>query len=246
MSGDESADSSPPNLRVAIEVADELIALVRGVGDHGGGTGDRTGLVMVGAYRNGFRRFVSIRELAGRGAGEDAYILLRALLSGAARALWVNQPQDPAEWEERLLRYRRKDIEDGVHILGVGEAAGLGDDATAEMVRDFKDELLVLDVQGVKRLPPDRQLLEAVQMGLFYARFFPLASEHVHGSLSVALEKLQDAETVPLEEPQWELAVEALQAALVAMALLLEVSDQYASHGISVQAGEIVQGLFVN
>ena len=47
MSGDESADSSPPNLRVAIEVADELIALVRGVGDHGGCNGDRTGLVMV-------------------------------------------------------------------------------------------------------------------------------------------------------------------------------------------------------
>ena len=127
----------------------------------------------------------------------------------------------------------------------MGEAAGLGDDATAEMVRDFKDELLVLDVQGVKGLPPDRQLLEAVQMGLFYARFFPLASEHVHGSLSVALENLQDAETAPLEEPQWSSPSRHTDGA-DEMALLLEVSDDFASHGISVQAGEIVQGLFVN
>lgn len=121
------ASQPPDDVDATLDAADAVIALVRSV-EIGGGRGDTAGVVMHGAYLRGFRRLVSIRELAGRGAGEDAYVLLRALLSLVARALWVNQPSDSDERKARFLRFRRRDLEDGLRMIDEGATIDLAPD----------------------------------------------------------------------------------------------------------------------
>jgi hypothetical protein len=233
----------PPRVAAVIAAADEVIALVRGVGDHGGGRGDRALLVLHGAYIKGFRRFVSIRELAARGAGEDAYILLRSLLTLVARAIWVNEPGDAEASRTRFLRYRLRDVDDGIHMIEQGHTAGLGDDETAANLANLRKERTELQKQGVRMLPSDRQILESINMGIFYARIYPLASEHVHFSLSTAIRPLVDVESMPLETPDWEAAGDALEHALVVLGVLLEVSESVSRHGVADRVGQIVGDL---
>jgi hypothetical protein len=85
MADEPTGDDRTP----AEKIADEIIELVRAK-QVGGHTGDLSDLIMLGAYRYGFRRFVAIRKLAGDKQGAEAMILMRSLrgrgrLRGAAR-----------------------------------------------------------------------------------------------------------------------------------------------------------------
>jgi hypothetical protein len=48
--------------------------------------------------------FDSPRRLAQDGYGDEAIVLARSLLSLVARAMWVSQPEDPAERQRRWDR----------------------------------------------------------------------------------------------------------------------------------------------
>src|SRR4051812_13126284 len=104
-------------------------------------------------------------------------ILLRTLLSLVGRALWVNQPSDKAERENRFWRYRRRDVEGGIRILDDGKLIGLEPD-DPQLREDLAHELDQLKARGVKGFPTDREVLETTGMQAFHARIYASASEH--------------------------------------------------------------------
>jgi uncharacterized protein DUF5677 len=232
----------PAASAAAVAAADELIALVRSLPEHGGGRGDTAARVVHGAYVQGFRRFVSIRDLAARGAGEEAQILLRTLLSLVGRALWVNQPADSVERRERFRRYRRRDLEDGIRMIDDGKAIGLEPDDPG-LRASLVAELDELKSDGVGGLPDDRSILTDVQMKPFHARIYASASEHVHFSLSTAVHSLSGVDTIHLEEPRWDIAEEALHLALLVFGFFLEQTDSLIGHGLTESAVRIADGL---
>jgi hypothetical protein len=72
---------------------------------------------MFGAFVYGFRRFVAIRQLAGRDEGAEALILARSLLSIVARAVYVDAPEDLAERRMRYEQYLVKDLRDRLKMV---------------------------------------------------------------------------------------------------------------------------------
>ncbi len=89
--------------RTPAELADQLIALVRGV-DVGGVRADTAAAVMFSAYKTANRRLAAIVSLARDGYGTEAMILVRSLLSLLARAAYVDLPTDVAAREARYAR----------------------------------------------------------------------------------------------------------------------------------------------
>ncbi len=234
------AEAMPPPVAAAVVAADELIALIRALPNHGGGRGDTSVRIVFGAYAQGFQRFVSIRELVARGAGEDAQVLLRTFLSLVGRALWVNHPTEKAERRDRFRRYRRRDLEDGIRMIDDGQLIGLAPD-NLRLREELVEELEQLKADGVQGLPTDRAILEAADMQAFHARIYASASEHVHFSLSTAVHGLSGDHTVRLEEPRWDIAEEAMQLALLVFGFFLEQSDALIGHGLTEHAARIAE-----
>jgi hypothetical protein len=111
--------SAPPRAPTQAEVlADQIIGLVLAKAPSlGGKRGDAAGQVMFGAFVYGFRRFVAIRQLAGRDEGAEALILARSLLSIVARAVYVDAPEDLAERRMRYEQYLVKDLRDRLKMV---------------------------------------------------------------------------------------------------------------------------------
>ena len=80
-------------------------------------------------------------------------------------------------------------------------------------------------------------------MRAFYSRIYPHASEHVHFSLTAAVDGLRDVEQVELDGPQWKAAAEALSLALLVFGFFLEASESLIGHGLTERVGRIVDEL---
>jgi uncharacterized protein DUF5677 len=231
-------ESSELRIADALAVADELIDLVRGVGELGGFRGDTSALVMFGAFRRGFRRLLRIRELAAAGAGAEAAILTRSLLSILVRSAYVDEPDDSPTRHERFDRYRKRQRQDSLETSKLLQAAGfeVGEAELAELPTD----LVADEARRVKDLPPDRQLFEMLDLHPLYARVYFPASDLMHFSLEEAVSDMLGVETVPLEAPEWNRASEALWLAVIVSGVLLERSERSVKHGLLDGAREIV------
>lgn len=214
--------------RLTVEdVADQIIELVRAT-PIGGTRGDSAALVMHGAYLRAFRRFERIRQIAATGAGEEAVILARSLLSLVARAVWVDLPDDKAERRARWERYAKHHLSERIKTLEGMKALGFNVD---EEVIDFDREQLKT-VEHAKGLPSDRQLLEQLNLHAWYHRLYRLSSDYAHFSLGVAIDELRGAEEVHFDRDDSDLADEALRLSVLIFGLFLHLSDKTVAHGL--------------
>jgi hypothetical protein len=217
--------------------ADELIALVRGVPEIGGGRGDTSGLFMHGAYGHGFRRFVASRNLAHDGSAEDAAILTRSLVNILVRACWIDEPRDKAERKDRFNRLLRRQYEDDLNELELQGVAGFLIDPAARA--EAQDALDQLSAAGVKGMPSERQLFETLELGGVYARIYAPASNQMHFSMDVAIRDLLEVEEIALERRKYPEAGETLILALIAFSILLEKSERSVQHGLTAAAVDV-------
>jgi hypothetical protein len=219
------------------QVADEVIALVRDHQDLGGKRSDTAGLVMYGAYIRAFRRFTRIRQLAGDGAGEEAVILARSLLSIVARSAWVDIPDDVEERRRRFGRYKKRQLQDEVNEAEGLATVGVGIDIDIDDLRADLEQLA-----DVPMLPNDFDLLKSLGLTIYYERLYRLSSGYIHFSLRQAIDELRAAgEEVALERPEPELADEALRLAIVTFGLFLKLSQKTVEHNLGDRALEIIQ-----
>jgi hypothetical protein len=212
----------------AQDVAAQLSEMVRAT-PVGGNRGDSAGQVMHGAYLRAYRRLVRIREIAATGAGEEAVILARSLLSLIARAVWVDIPTDPAERRSRWERYAKAYLTDKIKTLEGLQAFGFD---VEQDVLDFEREQLKT-VEHAAGFPPDRQVLEQLNLHHWYHRLYRLSSEYAHFSLGVAIDELTDAEEVHFERDDSDLADEALRLAVFVYGMFLHLSDKTVEHGLT-------------
>ena len=239
----ETPNVGAPELRLV----DEILEIVRSTDVGGGGErGDMAGAAMFGTYLQAYRRMRSIRDLAAVGAGPEASILARSLLGMITRAIWVDQPADPAEREARFARWLKREIEDEIHEAeGRGE---LGDDVSEELrtLQPRLDELV-----DVRPIPNDRQLIkEELGLAPHYWRVYVGASGHVHYSLRSAIDEIREAAAkgvdLTFDRPNPELATEALVLSLLNYGLFMEASDKTVKHGLGPRIHQMVQtsGIF--
>jgi hypothetical protein len=200
------------------------------------------------AYGRAYRAMRSIRELAGRGEADDALILTRSLLSIAARSLYVVQPEETAERERRAAAWRRTWAEDAARALDDLAASGF------EPVDDRDRITGIAEAEkgrGVPRLPPDRQILEALGLAVYYARVYRLASDVVHYSIGSALDgfleypdRVVGGGRVLLKHPDAERAEEALALAMITYGEFLERCEPVIRHGVTGAARRELVGYF--
>jgi hypothetical protein len=92
----------------------------------------------------------------------------------------------------------------------------------------------------VPRLPPDRQLLEALGLKAYYARVYRLASDVTHYSIGSALDGFVEyphrhlgGGHVALKRPDADRAEEALALAAITYGEFLERSEPIMRHGVT-------------
>ena len=108
-------------------------------------------------------------------------ILARSILNIAARAGYVDQPEDPEERERRYRQYEKRLFADRLETLEGGATLGIVDADRAD-IAETRDRLVELEDSSM--LPPDRQLLDFVGLDPFYRAFYRRLSDYQHFSLS--------------------------------------------------------------
>lgn len=220
-------------------VADAIIDLVRGNPPPGDIRGDTGEAVMYGAYVRAFRRFVRIRDLARDGAGEEAMILARSLLSMVARAIWIDLPHDRAERRARFEQWRKRELGDELKEARGLTAAGF------PVEIDFADyEATLARLAHIPQMPNDYELLVSLRLVAYYERIYRAGSRHMHFTLHHATDELRAAvaagKDLPLERTDPELAAEALTVSVLTYAMFLEAADGTVQHGLTRQAARIL------
>lgn len=220
----------------AHELADKLIEVVRSH-EAGGHRSDAADQVMVAAYVKGLRRFIAIRRLAGLGAGPEAMILARSLLSMVARATYVAGPVDPIVRRERWHEFARSDRKRVIEALEGLRTAGF--DIEESEIDEVRGELLELG-EG-RSLPGDKQLLETVGLSAYYHRLYRIGSDFVHFGLGLSIDEVAgDVEHVQLDAGEDDVADEALVLACLVYATLIHVSDRAVEHGLGDDVKDLV------
>jgi hypothetical protein len=241
-------DPTPTDeLEHIVRVADTILSQIKSNSVEQVPVHDVNDAILCAAFGRAYRCFRSIRELAGRGEADDAFVLTRSLVSIVARALWLVAPDDDVERERRFNRGRRSWAEwaakTGRDMASEGLSFGV-DPARAQALVDR------LDARGIPSLPDDRSMLDSVGLTRFYPRVHRVASDVVHFSLGAALEGFlerpdvatRSGGTVSLEKPDRDRAAEALTLAAIVFAAFLRMIEPRISHG----AGETaIQELFV-
>jgi hypothetical protein len=192
------------------------------------------------AYGRSFRCFVSIRELAGRDAADDALVLTRTLLMVALRSLYMALPNDPVE---RELRFRSSGLTSMKAEITAADDQTRAGFTSVMNVDPFRAVVSRLEGLGVPQLPPEEQIAERVGFGPFYSRVFRPASAVAHYSIWSALDGYARRErpaVIALELPAPERAVEALTFACVVYAAFLEKCDPIIGHGVTSRAREVL------
>jgi hypothetical protein len=201
-----------------------------------GGRGDTARLTLTGAYLRAWRRFTNLERVAALGAGEESVILARSLLSLVARSLWVAMPAGPGIREERWKRYAKAYLLDRIKTIEEMKAAGFEVDEDV-----LKAEHAQLEpMTDAKKLPGDKDLLMALNLGAFYPRLYRLGSDYAHFSLGLAIGELQDTEEVHFEKDDSELADEALRLATLTYGVFLQLSDEVLAHGLGDRVRRII------
>lgn len=229
----------PARARSVERLADDVLASVR-TADVGGQRGDTSGLLMLAAYVQGFRRLAAIRRLAGERAGAEAMILTRTLLSMAARAAYADAPTEPSERRRRFLSQKAKELREELRALKrlreLSVAVERYDERVAECVADLSK------IGDVGAYPDDTTLMrEHLNLASFHARIYPTGSEHIHFSQGVALRELIDTETVDLDAGDADLAADALLLAVITYGLLLELSERALRHGLTERVAHLIR-----
>jgi hypothetical protein len=219
-----------------VRLADSIIDLVRAT-SVGGHRGDTSGLVMFGAYVYGFRRLLAIRLLAREGAGPEAIILARSLLSITARAAYVDAPSDKAERKRRFMQYQANAFRE--QIRNIKRLIEAGFDVEADLA-EF--EQVIAEMGDVGGFPDDTSLMRDHVRALtaYHARIYGPSSEHVHFSQQVAIGELHGVTEFALDAGDPALADEALQLAILTYGMLLEVSEKSVRHGLAEPVAKLV------
>lgn len=215
-------------------VADEILGMVQRTAV-GGGRGDSASLVMHGAYLRAWRRLRTIRRLVGMDVGEDAIILTRSLLSIAARAIFVDIPEESDERERRYRSYAKRHLLDRIH--SIESLAAVGVEIDREVLED--DRLQLSSYADAPGFPNDRELLESLNLHIFYSRVYRLSSDYVHFSLGLAIDELRQGPTT-FERNEFELAQEALVLAVLTYGLFMQLSEKSVRHGLDGAIRELV------
>jgi len=222
-----------------LAAADAIIKLVRANLPPGNFRGDTGEAVMYGTYTRAFRRFVRIRDLAQDGAGEEALILARSLLSMVARTIWVDLPSEKTERLARFNQWKKRELEDELKEMRGLEAVG------APIDFDFGDhEAQLLELDGLAEMPNDFDLLRSLRLTPYYERIYRPASSHLHYGLHLALDELIAAakagEDLPLEQASTDLAAEALSVSILTYAMFLDAAQGTVKHGITPQVAKVL------
>lgn len=222
-----------------LSAADAIIGLVRSNLPPGNFRGDTGEAVMYGTYTRAFRRFVRIRDLARDGAGEEALILARSLLSMVARSIWVDLPSDKTERVSRFNQWKRRALEDELKEMRGLEAVG------APIEFDFADqEAKLRELDGVAEMPNDFELLRSLRLTPYYERIYRPASSHLHYGLHLALDELIAAakagKDLPLEQPSPELAAEALSVSIITYAMFIDAAEGTVKHGLTPRVAKVL------
>jgi hypothetical protein len=192
------------------------------------------------AYGRAYRCMRSIRDLAFRGEADDALILTRALVSLVGRSLYVVQPDDAAEREERSLRWMRTWARDMGKAADALVAAGFEPSDPEE-----RADLARLTGAG-PFLPDDRQLLGLVGLEAHHARVYRFASDVAHYSMGSALDGFVEYPTresggqVTLRLPDANRAEEALLMAALVYGEFLARSEPLIGHGVTPLAERVL------
>lgn len=226
-----------------VDLADEILDLVRKT-DVGGRRADSAAVVMHGAYLQAYRRLSRIRDLAAADAGEEAFILARSLLSMAVRAIWVDQPTESAEREQRFKRWLRRQVQD--ELDEAEGLAALGDEPAGDIKR-LREQLdnLKRELEGVPPFPTDRKMIED-ELGLrpHLWRLYRPSSSFIHFSLRQAIDEIRAAATageeLTFDRPTPDLAREALALSVLTYGLLIELSEMSVGHGLGPRVLELV------
>ena len=231
-------------------VADAILAQIKSNTVEGVSVRDVNDAILVAAFGRAYRCSRSIRELAGRGEADDAFVLTRSLVSIVARALWLATPDDLTERERRFDRGRH---DWAVWAAKTGRdlaSQGFGFDVDPDRAQAIADRLAARDVPD---LPDDRSMLASVGLAQIYPRVHRLASDVVHFSLGSALDSFLEwperaggsGGTVSLEKPDRDRAAEALTLAMIVLASFLEKIEPTIKHGATETARrELVE--FIN
>ena len=196
---------------------------------------DLAGVLMFGAFRRAYSRFIYIRKLVREGAGEEAIILARSLVSLLARSGWVNTSEMPAEREIRYRRFAKTYLKERLaFLLALDEAGMQTNPEEISRVRADLDSLVT-----AKELPPDRQLLEELGLQVFHAWIYRLGSEYAHFSLGAALGEAIAVDEIGRREE--ELATVALSVAILCYGAFLESSQKALGHDFGTRAWELVE-----
>jgi hypothetical protein len=224
----------------AAGVAEQLLEMVRGT-SLGAYEGDGAGLVMLGAYLNGFRRFKWISALARLEAGPEALILARSLLSMAARAHYVDEPTGSEERERRFEQFRLKNLRDALDQEEGLLAAGFRDLADLELLAGLKSEIASLNERGLGGFPDDRALFtQHLDLNPFYQGLYRRSSDYMHFSLASAIGEVMGEGEIELDSGKPELALGALALAIITYGMLLQMSQKALGHDLGDRAEELV------
>lgn len=237
--------SEPSGLERICAVVDTILDAVRNAPTESPGATaqDVNDAFLAAAYGRALRCMTSIRELAGRGEADDAFILTRALLTLVARSLYLVESEDPAERESRFDSARRSWAEEALHTLD--ELEGAAFEPTDD--RDRIERIIeATKERGVPPLPTERKLLSGLGLNPYYARVYKLASDRVHYSIGNALGGFlpggfPDRRTgaggqVALALRDDEGAEEALALAAIVYGEFLEKCETVIPHGVTATA----------
>jgi hypothetical protein len=247
-----------------LEIADRLLELVRARAPEAvrPQIRDSNDLLLVHAFLRAYRCLRSVRELAGRGEGDDAAVLTRALVALTLRYLWLACVDEVAERRRRFRMMLRASATErarlGRELLDLGHVddnvAG-GIEVFRETVERFSAQADRFEGEGVDvmlddraialRLDRDLQPQQERFFELLYARIYRATSDVAHYGLPTALADYtrnpDDPGPLVLDRADEQEAAEALGLAIVTFLALLDFSEPIVQHGLTDAAADIAR-----
>ena len=214
----------------------------------------------VHAFTRGYRCLRSVRELAGRGEGDDAAVLTRALVALTLRYLWLARVDDADERASRFRQMLRASAteraklgEELLDLEHVDDDVAGGIEAFRGNVTRFRTQAEQLERDGAGPMLDDKAIALRLDRDLnpeyerffelIYARIYRTTSDVAHYGLAAALADYthnpDDPGRLVLDRVDEQQAAEALGLALVTFGALLEFSEPIIRHGLADEVREL-------